>query len=127
MFRDIDINSLIGIPYKDRGDTIQGFDCAGLVRYVTGIEANLIPSIEIGHTKEVMKAIIKHKRHFNILEEPKEGCIVSLSRLKYPHHVGVYLQGGVLHATPYNGVVFSSFLNLKENGFTLEFGELKNG
>jgi len=116
-----DINSLIGTPYTDE------HDCAWLVREVTGIEANLIPSIEIGNTKEVMKAIIENKRHFKILTEPKEGCIVSLSRLKYPHHVGVYLQGGVLHSIPNKGVVFSSFLNLKENGFTLEFGELKNG
>ena len=127
MYKNIDINSLIGIPYKDRGNTLEGFDCAGLVRHITGIEANLIPSIAIGRTKEVMKEIIEHKRHFKILTEPKDGCIVALSRLKEPHHVGVYLQGGVLHCIPKKGVVFSSFTNLKENGFTLEFGELNNG
>lgn len=121
-----DINKLIGIPYKDRGDDLNGFDCAGLVRYVTGIECNLIPSIEIGKTKDIMKAIEKGREYFKILEEPKEGCIVALTSLKHAHHVGVWIQGGVLHAETKRGVIFSSLENLKNNGYKWEFGELKN-
>lgn len=127
MYKDIDINSLVGIPYKDRGDTLDGFDCAGLVRYVTGIETHLIPSIEIGHTKEIMKLMIENRRFFNSIKEPKDGCIVALAIAKDPHHVGVWISGGVLHATTQLGVIFSSLENLRSNGYSWEFGELKNG
>lgn len=121
------INDLIGIPYKDRGEDLNGFDCAGLVRYITGIEAHLIPSVKIGHTKEVMESIEKHRRHFKVLKEPKEMCIVALSRYKHAHHVGVWINGGVIHAELKHGVIFSTLENLKINGYTYEFGELING
>lgn len=127
MYRDIDINSLIGIPYKDRGDTLEGFDCAGLVRYVTGIDTRLIPSVEIGNTREVMRIILENRRFFDVLDEPKEGCIVALTAFKRPHHVGVYINGGVLHAEAKMGVIFSTLQNLTDNGYYWEFGELKNG
>ncbi len=121
-----DINSLIGIPYKDKGNDIDGFDCAGLVRYVTGIDTHYIPSIDMGDTKQIIKAIKDKRRYFKTLDEPKELCIVALRRLKHNHHVGVFIKGGVLHADT-KGVVFSTLQNLKENGYEWEFGELING
>lgn len=123
-----DVNDLIGKPYADGGgDGINSFDCGSLVRYITGIDVHFVPSCKMGDIRAIVKAIEKNKRHFNILKEPKEKCIVSLSRLNKPHHVGVYIKGGVLHATEGVGVVFSSFQNLKDNGFTWEFGEFING
>ncbi len=121
------INELIGIPYKDRGNDLDGFDCAGLVRYVTGIETNIIPSVEIGHTKAVMKVMREQREKFKVLDKPIDGCIVALSRLREPHHVGVWIDGGVLHCVPKKGVVYSTLPSLRLNGFNWEFGVLKNG
>lgn len=123
-----DINDLIGKPYADNGgDGVNSFDCASLVRYITGIESNIIPSCKFGDTRTVIKTIIKNKEHFKILDKPVDKCIVSLAQLRKPSHVGVYINGGVLHAIPKLGVIYSTFQNLKDNGYTWEFGVLNNG
>ena len=70
---------------------------------------------------------LQNKRYFDVLKEPKELCIVGLTKLRNYHHVGVYINGGVLHAETKDGVVFSTLHDLKKNGYKWEFGELKNG
>ena len=123
-----DLNDYIGKPYAiDGGDGINTFNCATLYRAVTGIDATIIPTCQSGSRIEIIKAIRENKKHYNILTEPKEGCIVALSQLRNPHHVGVWVSGGVLHCLEKVGVIFSTLDNLKLNGYTWEFGELKNG
>lgn len=123
MFSKEQVANLVGKPYCDMGgDGVNSFDCASLVRYVTGIDPHIIPSCKIGDTKAVMKIIAENKKHFKIIDKPKENCIVALCQKRLPHHVGVYLYGGVLHAT-LDGVAWSTLKELEQNGYTWEFGE----
>jgi len=130
IFNGIDIESLIGVPYKDQGTNPQeGFDCATLVRYVTGIEANVIPSLNPKDRLSVMRAIKKNKRHFRVIENEEDyqdGDIVAMKILRNPHHLGIYIQGNVLHADD-GGVMYSSFQNLRQNGYTCEVGRFIDG
>lgn len=124
----IDINKYIGKGYSiDGGDGINTFNCATLYRAVTGTDATIIPTCESGNQMDIINTINENKKYYNVLEKPKEGCIVALSRLKHPHHIGIYTNGGVLHCLQKVGVIFSTLDNLKLNGYTWEFGELKNG
>lgn len=110
----------------DGGDGVTTFNCASFYRWLTGIDVKIIPNCESGNLKEIADAVRDGRKHYTILDEPKDGCIVSLSKLKRPHHVGCYLYGGVWHCME-DGIVYSSFRNLKENGYEYEFGEIKNG
>lgn len=124
----IDINKFIGKKYSiDGGDGINTFNCATLYRAITGVSATIIPTCTTGNKLEIIKVIRENKKYYNILKDPKDGCIVALSQLNNPHHVGVWINGGVLHCLEKVGVIFSTLDNLKLNDYTWEFGELKNG
>lgn len=124
MFK-VNINDYVGKRYDvNGGDSINSFNCATLYRKITGIDSTIIPTCESGKVYDIVKAIKENKKHYTVIDEPIEGCIVALKRLKNYHHIGIFVDGGVLHAMEKIGVVYSSFDNLKLNGFSWEFGVL---
>lgn len=109
---------------KDGGDSKTTFNCATFYRFMTGIDVSIIPTCESGNKFEIMKAIESGKRFYNILKEPKNGCIVALKVLRHNHHVGIWLDGYVWHMDK-QGLVCSSLKSLENNRYEWEFGELK--
>lgn len=111
---------------KDGGDMKTSFNCATWYRFVTGINASIIPTCESGNSFEIMQTISEGKRFYTILDNPINGCIVALKKLRHYHHVGVWIDGYVWHMDK-QGLLCSSLISLKSNGYEYEFGELKNG
>jgi len=107
---------LIGLPYDvNGGDCKKSFDCSSLVRYVTGINIANMPS-NFARFKDKTQAITAYIEYYKQIDKPIENCIVTLGKVSDYHHIGVWVEGGVLHATQ-NGVAYSNPKNLKDNGF----------
>ncbi len=119
---------LIGRPYVARGKGPDGFDCWGLCCHVWrehfGVEH--LPDVSVGGG-ETLALRRRFSRALSngeavALDKPLQGCAVYMSRARLPDHIGIYLDGGVLHALESSGVVFTRlsalpFIGLKVLGF----------
>jgi cell wall-associated NlpC family hydrolase len=75
--------SMVGKPYKYRGESPSGFDCSGLVRY-----SYLTAGIEVPHgTKSLMSVTHPVSRH----SIRKGDLLFFLQRGKRYSHVGIYV------------------------------------
>lgn len=120
-----DINSIVGLPWKEGGRTPEeGFDCWGFFRWFYTDKLNIDIEEDYhfkpGDTKNIVRAFLgatnKTGGWLNI-EEPLQYCAVALSMNKKIHHVGVWVNGGCLHATENLGVVYNTSKQLKRNGY----------
>jgi cell wall-associated NlpC family hydrolase len=122
------INSYVGTHWKKGGRTKEeGLDCWGffIVFYkdVLGIAIkDDYIDIQPGQTRKITKAFAKglqsHETKWEKIDFAIDYCGVALSQNKKTHHVGVYVKGGVLHATERHGVVYHSMQRLKMLGYT---------
>lgn len=100
-----------GIPYVDRGRTIDGCDCWGLVTLVYLVEANLVLPDHGEISSKDLRAIartIDRERHgggdtwLRVAERSRvqalDLCVMTMPGKSAPCHVGVYGGGGrILH------------------------------
>jgi hypothetical protein len=112
------VNEYIGIPYSFSGRTRAALDCYGLVSdvYKTQLGISLPdwrrdgPSVASG-----VDALCRHvdsdeaRDMFEEVPEPVDYDVIVVSRFGKPHHVGVFVCGGVLHSAEGVGVVFEDF------------------
>ena len=107
--------NLIGIPFKQGGNNIDGFDCYGLVVYVFknfyGIE---IPNynhqiIDAFNATDINTTIDKALKNWQEIKEPEEPCAVLIrNHPVYVNHIGVYVGGNkFMHALKKVGVILS--------------------
>lgn len=114
------IDSWIGTPYRNGGNTKSGVDCSGfIVQVYKEFYKGIIPRT----TKELVKSInVKQKSKL------KEGDLVFLSYDRTDSHVGIYLANGwFVHASSSVGVVLS---DLKQTHYKQRYskgGPLKIG
>ncbi len=129
----ININTYVGMPYKDKGTDPTGFDCWGLFAHIykhcLGIEfEEQYPFTPCKDQKKIQNAFdtaIKENSWIR-LDKPKEGCAVALGKIKIIHHIGVWTRGGCLHCVKGQGVVYHTPKHLERNGYTkVEFYEWK--
>ena len=79
-----------------------------------------VPIIDVNafNTLECVRAFVGHEERANWIEIPntqqaKDGDAVLMSQSKRPTHVGVWVNGAVLHCVRNTGVVYTNEKNLK--------------
>jgi hypothetical protein len=120
------VNRLVGIPWKKGGrDPVQGFDCWGFFKWFYREFVGLVLSYDYpfqpGDTKNIVTAFKEatcEHGGWKKLDEPEQHCAVALSMNRRIHHVGVWFNGGCLHATEGVGVVYNDLKQLKRNGYS---------
>lgn len=124
------VNNLVGIPWKKGGrDPINGFDCWGFFKWFyaefAGIYLGYDYPLQPGDTKQIViafKESIGEGGEWSKISQPIDYCAVALSMNRHIHHVGVWFNGGCLHATEGVGVVYNTLKQLKRNGYSkMEF------
>ena len=99
--REFPVNKYSGIPFVDKGRTVKGADCWGLIREIYRIEFGItLPSLTAGYTSvssrdEMDNVVAKEwKNWINIdigREEP--GDVIILRIMGLPIHLGIVLTG----------------------------------
>lgn len=93
---------LIGVPYVRSGEDRRGFDCFGLIVYVRRECFGLRTPIA-GTPREAEAAILASTltgawREVGAPGVPGDVALMASARAHAPHHVGIVLTEGVLHA-----------------------------
>ncbi len=84
--------TMVGRPYKYRGDSPTGFDCSGLVRY-----SYLAAGMDVPHGT---KALRRATRSISYREIRKGDLLFFLQKGKKYSHVGIYVNDNLfVHAT----------------------------
>ena len=97
-------SEMLGKPYKYAGDTPQGFDCSGLVKYSYGRAGISMPRDTQGQRRTSMLVSIHAMREGDLLFFDQEG--------KKTSHVGMYLgKGRFIHAPSSGGKVRTDSIN----------------
>lgn len=98
----VDIIKFLGIPYIIGGRDYTGCDCYGLVYLYLKEQGQQLPVYDFTYVFEDACELINEKKPLLVGESlitPKENCIVLFYRGRHPTHMGVYVDGGVLHTT----------------------------
>ena len=108
------VTSVIGKPYAIGGYGPDEFDCWGLVRdYFGRVDGIHIPHIDttdvglLGTCKRMGQTAGWVK-----IPTPIDGSAVLMSQGKAAHHVGIYINGGVIHAVDGVGVRWQSIIDI---------------
>jgi len=94
----------IGIPYKERGRSLDGVDCWGLVCLMYADMDINVPSylheyITSSDIDSVATAINKNRANWRKVEDPDVGDVLVFNIMGFPCHVGVYVgQGDFIHS-----------------------------
>jgi cell wall-associated NlpC family hydrolase len=110
----IDINKFIGIPFALGGRDTTGIDCWGLVMAVYKDLGRAVPDFdtEFLSRPEILRQIRDHEYVVaDEIAQPEPWCIVSDSS---KGHVGIWVNGSVLHAARGLGVVMQPFDMFKQ-------------
>lgn len=91
----VEVQDLVGIPFKNGGRDSKGYDCWGLVMKVyrrMGIELPDYP-IDAMNTEEISGEFLSNRSNWVKIAEPTEGCLVVMrvSCDRWANHVGVCL------------------------------------
>ena len=115
----------IRIPFKQHGRDFDGCDCFGLVKLVLKTEYGIdLPdpyytdSTDIDHNAGLVD-VLKPTMDVSPVCVPRNGDIVLMIKGGQPSHVGVYVDGSVLHTTERLGTVCE-----KIGGITLKGGSI---
>lgn len=110
----INIRDLLGIPFTNRGRTLDGLDCYGLVMEVYKKFDITLPeyNADFDDTENITKIIRKQMREDKLwkrLDKPKTPCVVAI-RYGVPrpmvNHCGVYIGDGLfMHTRSKTGAV----------------------
>ena len=124
-----EINQYIGIPYVPSGRSADGWDCYGLVKHVFKAHRNVdLPDWHA--SPEDLKAVMRTFRNAAYdsvrdklaeqIASPEQWAIVLINRRNAAHHIGVYLNGGVLHCAEHGRTQWNPW-----NTFTRLYGQDK--
>jgi cell wall-associated NlpC family hydrolase len=105
------VSDLIGIPFKDRGRTIAGVDCYGLMLMALNRYGITVPDIDVScyATKEISDIVKEQKPSWIRVETPEPGDVILMNNdndhPEVSQHVGVYVgDGRFIHALEKIGV-----------------------
>jgi len=90
----------IGLPYRVGGRDFDGVDCWGLLYLVYRDEFNihlpLMPGEDLmAKARDMARGEYEGWRE---VSAPQEGCAVAMSQKELLHHVGIWVQGKIIHS-----------------------------
>jgi len=100
----MNINNYIGIPFIDRGRSMIGADCWGVVYLFYKHEKNItLPILDsyssTKDTQSISEIIDAEKPSWQAVDEPEEGDVIVFTVGGFDTHVGVYIgRNRFLHA-----------------------------
>jgi cell wall-associated NlpC family hydrolase len=110
---------LIGKPYQKGGSSQKGFDCWGLVRYFYESIGHHI-EVDYGYdvrstAKDILKLTKQESQspQWVKINQPENLCLVAMGRGEAITHVGIWIEGAVLHAIDKHGVLCQSPIIIK--------------
>jgi probable lipoprotein NlpC len=91
-------NNFVGIPFADKGRSIEGADCWGLVVLVLESFEIIVPSYSDKYAsseeRELTASIINHqKTKWQKIEFPHPGDVVLFKMGKHLSHAGIFVEG----------------------------------
>lgn len=101
------INRTVGTPYLEGGVGDDGMDCYGLVvAFYAKVLGVALPvwSWDGSRASGARLMATARANNWKELAQPADNCVVAGIGTRYPHHVGVYLGGRVLHSAKGAGV-----------------------
>ena len=124
MTADDFFRSVIGTPWANGANGPEAYDCWGLVRaYYNEVRGIYLPVVNVDATRAVAvahafagNAALGDWEH---LEFPVEGSALLMGQARRPHHVGLWLGGGVLHSIEGAGVVYHCGPQLRLTGWNV--------
>lgn len=101
----------IGIPFEDRGQTMESADCYGLVRLIYQQELNTeIPSFDssCADTRRIFSDYLKQiSEYWDLIEDPQVFDVIAMAydqeHPKLVQHFGIYIGNGMMLQT-LNGI-----------------------
>jgi cell wall-associated NlpC family hydrolase len=115
----------LGIPWKPYATGPDAFDCWGLVWHCLqqqyGIQmprhADVITDDHRSIHSQALLAIERGEWIPVDITAATDGCVVLLSQSKIFHHIGLFVDGGVLHARDGADVCWETLNDLERFGF----------
>jgi hypothetical protein len=116
----------IGTPWEKAADGPHAYNCWNFFRMIQrehyGIEVGAVAADE-DVPREYIDAFRSHpdRAQWRCVDRPAEGDGVEVWHLKYPWHIGVWIDvdgGGLLHCVRGMGVIFSRAHELPSQGFS---------
>jgi hypothetical protein len=120
----MDLYKYIGIPYELHGRTFDGCDCYGLVYLYFSELGYALPKLDKPYILEEAEQLVHTYTPLlagEQLEVPESPCIVVMYKHFIPTHVGVFVDGGIIHTSQKRGSVYEKLKNIKKRFTGLEF------
>lgn len=120
------ISAVQGKPYVLGARGPDAFDCYGLyywvAKHVFGRPVPSLSDVDYSGVKDLSAVFAAHVGRWEAIDEPFEGCAVSLSKsLKFVHHCGVWTaadRGLIVHAhKAAGGVVAQGVREMRREGW----------
>lgn len=114
----------IGKPWANGATGPDAYDCFGVVRAVYLDQLGIyIPPVNVDALQPL--AVARAMRDYDysdwdqVAEPSNEFDVVEMSLNSKPHHVGVFVDGGVLTSVEGSGVIYQSLVSLKRHGWNI--------
>jgi cell wall-associated NlpC family hydrolase len=118
---------MIGVAHVWDGRTRDGVDCYGFVwlfyRDCLGVT---LPDWTVAARRQawiIRTMAVERPAHFRELAEPVDPCLALCVHRTGPHHMGLFWQGGVVHAALGQGVAWQSRIVFERAFGPVSYGE----
>ena len=97
---NVNLDDLIGIPFLNRGRSLSGADCWGVVKLTFAKFGVIVPDVMVScfDSLKINQKINERRKHWDPLKEPEVPCLVVFrTDSKNPRmcsHTGVYVGDG---------------------------------
>ena len=117
----------LGLPWINRAEVepnlVNGFDCVSLIQAIYADQLDIrIPEIIVdgSSTRAVLSAFAnsEYYRDWQQVDKPQNFDIIIFNIRNRLNHVGLVLNGGVIHSVKGQGVIYS--LDTKTMGFQID-------
>lgn len=123
------LNDYVGLPYELGARGPEKYDCYGLLKKVYAERYNVeVPDwsdevLSLRLRSKTINAVLQESGTWKEVDAPTDGDVVVCYRAKAAHHLGLYYNGGVLHALEGIGVVYEPMPRFRERFTRIVFGE----
>lgn len=114
----------IGKPWANGATGPEAYDCFGVVKAVYRDRLRVeVQTVDVNALKtlEVARAMrdYDYSAWEQVVAPEQEFDVIEMSLNRKPHHVGVFVDGGVLTSVEGSGVIFQTLSSLKRHGWNI--------